>query len=296
MNAVIEFRNVWRHFDRQPVLRGLELAVKPGEVFALLGRNGAGKTTALRILLGFLEPHTGEASVFGVPSGALMPAERERIGYVAEGHRMYLEMRVRDALAFEAGTRPNFERAAAERELERCGIPLRKRIFFLSRGQRAQLALILAAAGAPDVLVFDDPAMGLDVVMRRELLGSLIELLSERGCAVLLSSHILTDVERIADRIGILHGGELLVDAPLDELKRRVEKRQWIPSNGAGLPELDGLLRARRVDGGYELTLLDLDPLDEARLRAKAARLSERIALDLEELFLELTTGEETHG
>src|SRR5262249_44957044 len=122
MNAAIEFRDVWRHFGEQEVLRGLSLAVRPGEVFALLGRNGAGKTTALRILLGSLEPQAGEARVLGSASGALAPAERDRIGYVSEGHRLYVEMRVRDALAFEAGTRPRFDRAAAARELERCGI------------------------------------------------------------------------------------------------------------------------------------------------------------------------------
>jgi ABC-2 type transport system ATP-binding protein len=292
MSPVIEFRDVHRHFAAQPVLRGLSFAVEPGEVFALLGRNGAGKTTALRILLGFLQPHAGEARILGLESATLAPRERERIGYVSEGHKLYLEMRVSEALAFEAGTRPRFERAAAERELERCGIPRAKRILALSRGQRAQLALILAACGVPEVLVFDDPAMGLDVVMRRELLNSLIELLAERGCAVLFSSHILTDVERIAERVGILHEGALLVDAPLAELKRRVEKRHWRPHNDAHVPALAGLVRARRLDGGFELTLLDFNGRTHAEL-TRGAELSERIDLDLEELFLELTTGQD---
>ena len=289
MSNAIEFQGVHRHFGEQAVLRGLSFTVAPGQVYALLGRNGAGKTTALRILLGFLRPHAGEARILGLASATLAPSERERIGYVSEGHRLYLEMRVQEALAFEAGTRPRFERAAAERELERCGIPRAKRILALSRGQRAQLALVLAACGVPEVLVFDDPAMGLDVVMRRELLNSLIELLATRGCAVLFSSHILTDVERIAERVGILHEGTLLVDAPLAELKRRIEKRHWRPTNGAHVPAVEGLLRARRLDGGFELTLLDLDARRAAELRA-AAQLSERIDLDLEELFLELTT------
>lgn len=290
MKHALEFRNVTRHFGDQEVLRGLDFTVAPGEVFALLGRNGAGKTTALRILLGFLAPHAGEARVLGLASASLEPRERERIGYVSEGHRLYAEMRVSEALDFEAGTRPRFERARAARELEDCGIPVRKRILALSRGQRAQIALILAACGVPEVLVFDDPAMGLDVVMRRELLGSLIEFLAERGCAVLFSSHILGDVERIADRVGILHEGALIVDAPLDELKRRVEKRQWVPRNGARVPGIAGLLRARALDGGFELTLLDLDEPRTAELAAAAAHLSPRIDLDLEELFLELTT------
>lgn len=289
MTKAIEFQGVVRHFGEQQVLRGLSFGVAPGQVYALLGRNGAGKTTAIRILLGFLRPHGGEARVLGLPSASLVPAERERIGYVSEGHKLYLEMRVAGALDFEAGTRARFERAAAERELARCGIPRSKRIHALSRGQRAQLALILAVCAAPEVLIFDDPAMGLDVAMRRELLGSLIELLSARGTAVLFSSHILSDVERIADRVGILHDGALIVDAPLDELKRRVEKRHWVPKNGARVPGVAGLVRTRPIAGGYELTLLDVDSRRESELRAGAASLSERIDLDLEELFLELT-------
>jgi ABC-2 type transport system ATP-binding protein len=293
--SAIEFQGLWRHFAEKHVLCGLDLAVQPGQVFALLGRNGAGKTTALRILLGLLEPHEGAARILGKDSRSLAPEDRDCIGYVAEGHRLYVEMRVRDAVSFEAATRPRFERAHAERELARCGLDPRKRVWQLSRGQRAQLALILAAAGKPDVLVFDDPAMGLDVAMRRDLLGTLIELLSERGCAVLFSSHILSDVERIADRVGVLHGGRLIVDAPLDELKRRVQKRHWVPKNGSTEPELGGhggVLRARRADGGFELTLLDLDGPGEAALREQAAHLSERHSPDLEELFLDLTSAE----
>ncbi|NOT30827.1 MAG: ABC transporter ATP-binding protein [Planctomycetes bacterium] len=296
MTNAIEFRGVRRHFGQQEVLRGLELAVKPGEVFALLGRNGSGKTTALRILLGFLKPHEGEAFILGRPSAALTSADRERIGYVAEGQHLYPELRVCDLLRFEAETRTRFEPALAERELARAGLPLEKHVWHLSRGQRAQVALILVAATSPEVLVFDDPAMGLDVVMRRQLLDTLIELLAERGCAVLFSSHILTDVERIADRVGILHGGALIVDAPLDELKRRVQKRQWIPRkvNGHGAePLVDGLLRARKVSEAYELTLLDLDEAREATLRAGATHVSEPLVPDLEELFLDLTTGTE---
>lgn len=288
MTPSIEFRDVWRHFGEQEVLRGLDLAVQPGEVFALLGRNGAGKTTALRILLGFLGAHAGEARILGASSAELPVELRERIGYVSEGHRLPLELRVRDVLRFEADTRSRFEPAVAERELARRGLPLGKRLWSLSRGQRAQLALILVAAARPEVLVFDDPAMGLDVAMRRELLATLIELLSERGCGVLFSSHVLTDVERIADRVGILHEGHLTVNAPLDELKRRVQKRRWVPLAGA-TPSVEGLLRARPVGGGYELTLLDLDEEREESLRAGAASVSEALVPDLEELFLDLT-------
>lgn len=288
MTHVLEFHQVWRHFGAREVLRGLSFSVNPGEVYALLGRNGEGKTTAIRILLGFLEPHAGEARLLGERSDALPLAVRGRVGYVSEGHRLYAEMRVREAVRFERDTRPGFDESSASKELARLALDPQARIATLSRGQRAQLALVLACAGAPEVLVFDDPAMGLDVAMRRELLESLIALLAERGTAVLFSTHILPDVERLADRVGILKDGALIVDAPLDVLKRRVQKRQCVPVNGTP-PTVDGLLRARRLDGGFELTLLDLDLAREQALRAGSRHLSDPLTPDLEELFLDLT-------
>ena len=296
MNHAIAFEDVHRHFGERPVLRGLTFTVQPGQVFALLGRNGAGKTTALRVLLGMLEPHAGCATLLGRDATQLTAADRDKIGYVAEGHRLYPWLRVRQAIDFEAGTRPRFDRPAAEAAVRRCALDPNQRVALLSRGQRAQLALLLAAAGRPDVLVFDDPAMGLDVAMRRELLDVLIELLAERGCAVLFSTHILTDVERMADRVGILHGGRLIVDASLDDLKRRVHKRTWVGATDARPPQVEGLLHARSRREGFDLTLLDCDAARTATLRSGATTLSEPVVPDLEELFLDLTATTEARA
>ena len=293
MPSPITFENLHRRFGDRWILTGLDLEVKPGQIHALLGRNGSGKTTALRILLGFMEPHAGRSTIFGVDSGKLGPRERSRIGYVSEDHRLYPTMRVGDVLAFEAATRARFDRDLARRAVERCGLVDKLWVARLSRGQRAQLALIVAVASMPEVMVLDDPALGLDVVMRRELLDVMIDLLGDRGISVLFSSHILTDVERMADRITILHDGRRIVDARLDDLKRRVQKRHWRPAEGsAAPPDLPGVLRAERRDGGYHLTLLDLDPAGEAKLAAGGARLTAPLPLSLEDLFLDLTRGE----
>jgi len=293
MNPLIKFNNICRHFGNQDVLKGLSFSVEPGKVFAFLGRNGAGKTTALRILLGFLKPSFGESKLLGQDSQKLSPVTRDRIGYISEGHRLFSYMRIKDAVAFEAGTRKSFSRSYAEKAIARCELPPNKFIIKLSRGERAQLALILAVSGSPDVIIFDDPAMGLDVVMRREFLDVMIDMLADRGCSVLFSSHILTDVERIADQVGILHDGQLIVNAAIEDLKTRVERRRWTTGNTnlSNLPKVEGLLNARKIGGGYDLTLLDMTPEKEIKLRQNDASLDEPNTLSLEELFLDLTAG-----
>lgn len=288
MTAIVQFDDVHRHFGKQEVLKGLSLQVEPGQIYAFLGRNGTGKTTALRILMGFLEPHRGRAAVLGKDSQSLRPADRARIGYVGEGHLLDPTMRVQEAIAFERGTRPTFRTDLAERAVQRCGLRPGQFVARLSRGQRAQLSLVLATAASPDVLVFDDPAMGLDVVMRREFLDAMIDLLADSGCAVLFSSHILTDVERIADRIGILHEGTMLVDATMDDLARRVRRGVLQGATAPVLADDRHVLRSRPHRDGYELLLLDAGPAELARLE-RFGRLDDLRAPSLEDLFLDLT-------
>jgi ABC-2 type transport system ATP-binding protein len=287
MNPLIRFDDVHKSFDGRPVLEGLSFQIRPGEVYALLGRNGAGKTTALRVLLGFLAADSGRATILGADSAELSPALRERIGYVSEGHVLYKWMRVREVLSFEHGTRSRFDLARARHDVARLGLRPDSKVGKLSRGQRAQLALCVAVATTPDVLVLDDPAMGLDAIMRREFLEAMIEMLGDGDRGVLFSSHILSDVERIADRVGLLAGGRLIVDATLEDLKRRVQKRR-VRVNSSRPPDVPGILRARQVEGGFELLLLDLDPVRLAALSAAVEVVSEPQVPGLEDLFLDL--------
>jgi len=292
MSDPIVFGRVTRRFGNQEVLKGLSLSVKQGEIYALLGRNGAGKTTALSILMGFLRPMSGEARLLGERSDELTDAARLNVGLVTEGAPMIGWMTVKEAVAFEAGTRPNFDRKHALDTLARLSIPLDKKIKSLSKGMAAQLALVFAMAGDPKVLVLDDPAMGLDAVMRREFLEAMVDLLGREGKSVLFSSHILPDVERIADRVGVLHGGRLIVDAKIDDLKLRVQKRfAKGPIDGAELARrVGGVLRWKNVRDGIELTLLDVTPERESDLREMLPSISEAASLTLEDLFIEVTS------
>ncbi|MBI5362838.1 MAG: ABC transporter ATP-binding protein [Planctomycetes bacterium] len=295
MTTALQFDRIVRHFLGRAVLADLTFQVRAGEAFALLGRNGSGKTTALRILLGFLEPHSGRSTILGADSRSLDPATRDRIGYVCEGVAHFEHLTLTRVLDYENATRPRFDRDLALRTLSRHALNTRVPLRKLSRGQRALVALALATAGRPEVLVYDDPAMGLDVVHRHELIQGLAEILAEQGIALLFSSHILADVERMADRVGILAKGRLVVDAPLDVLRRRVQRRTFRPKPGASTNGTLGahvpcILSSRETAGGFTLTLVDCDAEQERRLRGDSEVLTDPEPLNLEELFVEFTS------
>ena len=287
MTHPVEFENVHRAFDERRVLRGLTLRVPQGSVYALLGRNGAGKTTAIRVALGLLEPMAGRSSLLGVDSRSIDGAVRDRIGFVSEGHKMEELRTVDRTLQYEQATRGRFDRGYADAWIQRLGLSKGARVSMLSRGQRAQLGLVLALAGRPELLLFDDPALGLDVVMRRELIDVLIDLLADGEATVLMTTHVFSDVERLADHIGILEDGALIVNTPREELRRRV-RRCFVKGDSESLPELAGMLGCRSTLEGHELLLLDPDETD---LRvAFGDRMSELCVPSLEELFIALTT------
>lgn len=294
-HPAISFNNVYRRFDKKDVLRGLSFDVEPGQVYALLGRNGAGKTTTLRLAMGFMTPHHGNCHVLGKNSVELSPEDRGRIGFVAEGHRLYHTMTAEGVMDFEKATRPTFDKDYAMQALKRCAIPTNKGIIRLSRGQKAQVSLVAAVSSRPEVLIFDDPAMGLDVVMRREFLDVMIDLLADQGASVLFSSHILTDVERMADRIGIIHEGRMIVDATMDDIKSRVVRCSWRPKeNGPALPPTDvGIVRQRNRRGIFELTIIDLDDEKTEKLRQSAEQFEAGRAPNLEDFFLDLVTAQQ---
>jgi ABC-2 type transport system ATP-binding protein len=286
----IAFERLTHYYGGTKALDSLTLEVPAASVFALLGRNGAGKTTAIKCLLGFLPPTRGAARILGHDAAALPPEARGRIGYVAEGQKLVPWMRVRELVAHQRASFPSFDMNLCASHLRRLGLPEKRRVFQLSRGMRAQLALALALAQRPEVLVLDDPAMGLDAVVRREFLDVMIDLIADEGRTVLFSSHILTDVERVADRVAILDRGVLRVNAPLDEVKRRVRRYHALFDGEAPEPPaIKGLLRARKRRNELVLTVVDGEESVEPLCRELGARAVEPEPLDLEDLFVDYT-------
>jgi ABC-2 type transport system ATP-binding protein len=274
------------------VVDDLNLQVPYGTVYGLLGRNGAGKSTTIKMLLGLVHPDRGRSELLGEDTAGLSPTARARIAYLAEGHPLYRWMTVGQAVRFAKSFYPRWNGPLVEQILDHFELPPRKKIRHLSRGQRAQVALALAVAPDPDLLILDDPTIGLDTVVRRDFLESMIQIIQRRGRSILFSSHILSDVERVADRIGVLVDGVLRVDCPTDEFKQAV-KKVVLQFDGTppDFPACPGLVAARPV--GTRLELIVVRPGDEhwERIERLQPRSQEVIDLNLEDAFIEYTRG-----
>jgi len=216
MNA-IETRELTRNFGPARVVDAVTMEIPEGAVFGLLGANGAGKSTLLKLLIGHLKPAWGSASVFGLPPRS--PRIWERLGYVAQARYLPQWMTARECLDFTRSLRPQWDVGKAAELVRRLDFPLNGRIRDLSRGHYVRLQIALALSHNPAAVVLDEPTSGLDPVGRHELLSILIDEVSARGCAVLLSSHIVEDVERMADHVAIMDRGKVVANGTVDALK-----------------------------------------------------------------------------
>jgi ABC-2 type transport system ATP-binding protein len=203
MTAAIEASGVGKQYRRTWALRDCTLAIPDGRVVGLVGPNGAGKTTLLRLATGQLTPTRGTISVLGRPPAA-SPAQLARVGFVAQDTPVYARMRVADHLRLGAWLNPGWDDELAQRRIGQLGLDPKQRAGSLSGGQRAQLALTLALAKRPELLLLDEPVASLDPLARREFLRSLMEAVAEHGTSVVLSSHLVADLERVCDYLVVL--------------------------------------------------------------------------------------------
>jgi ABC-2 type transport system ATP-binding protein len=297
MTNVLEFENVYRAYVRgEDVLRGVSFGLGRGEVVGLLGRNGAGKTTLLRIALGLLEAQRGSVRIFGADP-RIEPLEvKRRIGYVSEEQILPPFLTVSEVIALHRQLFPTWDESLAGQLSARFGLSPRQRVGALSKGEARQVALLCAVGHRPEMLLLDEPAGGLDPLLRREFLQTAIELLNEGDTTILFSSHYMFDVERLAERVVMLHEGRVLLDSSLDGLRERyalalVPQRDGVSRDA--LLELDGCLAARerastwhavfRLDVGQTRALLEKElGITDARTRT----------VGLEEMYIELLGGQ----
>src|SRR3954465_2607202 len=293
MTHAIVTERLTKSYGSRRVVDSLGLHVPAGTVYGFLGRNGAGKSTTIKMLLGVVRPDYGRVELLGHELASLPPEVRGRIAYLAEGHPLYGWMTVAEAARFaRAFHADRWDQPLLDQVLDHFESPGRAKLRRLSNGQRANVALALAIAPDPDLLVLDDPTLGLDTVARHDFLLSMIHLVQRRGRTILFSSHILADVERVADRIGILVDGVLRVDCPTERFKERVSRLVLeFPGRPPAFPGCAGLVQAWEVGHRLELVLVDFGA-DQRRVVESLAPLAWDVAgLNLEDAFVAYTRG-----
>ena len=293
MTDAIVTERLTKYYGSRRVVDHLGLRVPAGSVYGFLGRNGAGKTTTIKMLLGMVQPNCGRVELLGHDIASLPPEVKGRIAYLAEGHPLYGWMTVAEAARFSRSFHPGrWNQPLFDQVLDHFEIPTRSKLRRLSNGQRAHVALALAIAPDPDLLILDDPTLGLDTVARRDFLMALIHLVQRQGRTILFSSHILGDVERVADRIGILVDGVLRVDCPTERFKQGVSK---IVVEFAGrppaFPSCAGLVQAWEVGHRLELVIVDFGAAQRQVIESLAPLSWDVVALNLEDAFVDYTRG-----
>ncbi|MBI5766338.1 MAG: ABC transporter ATP-binding protein [Verrucomicrobia bacterium] len=260
---IIETQNLTRRYGRTEAVHELNLAVPAGSVCALLGANGAGKTTTLKVLMNLLAPTAGAATVLGVDSRKLGERERAQIGYVSENQQMPLWMTVRQLLDYCRPFYPTWDAALEKTLLDRFALPAERKLGQLSRGMLMKAALLSSLAYRPKLLVLDEPFSGLDPLVRDEFIKGVLEVSEAGEWTVLVSSHDIEEVERLADRVALLEAGRLKFNETTEALQgrfRRIEvtlgeSEAKLAAPPAGWLEVERAGRVVRfVDSGYERT------------------------------------------
>ena len=290
-DAIIETEQLCKSYKGVPALRGLDLAVPAGSIFGFLGRNGAGKTTTIKTLLGLLHADSGSAHIFGLPVGDAdrsVPIRR-RVGFVTEDKELYPYMTVGQAIHFTRPFFPKWRSDLERRYLEMFELPLKKKIPDLSKGMRSKLMLLLAISRGAELLILDEPTDGLDPAAIEDVLKELVALTASSEITIFFSSHQLSEVERIADHIGVIDKGRLVVSGALDDMKANYQRLHITLADAAQAPSNwgDGVVSARQE--GRVVSILAASNADAIAERARAitGAAVERFAVTLSDIFLE---------
>ena len=239
MNSLLEFHEVSRKFGRSKALDGASFRVPAGSITALLGPNGAGKSTALKIALNLLRPSSGTVQVLGTDSRKLGPAELARIGYVADGMELPEWMTVDQFLAWCRPLYPKWDRDFESALCKQFALPADRKLKHLSRGQKMKAALASVLAYRPELLVLDEPFSGLDPLVRDEFINGLLELAGDEGFSVVLSSHDIEEVDRLADHVVMMNHGKALLNESTESLLARHRRVEVVlPESFGDLPAL----------------------------------------------------------
>jgi len=281
-----------KYFSGKLALDHLDLKIIKGTVCGFLGRNGAGKTTAIRMMMGLLQPTDGSAQLLGCDCQHLPPKIRQKIGYVTEGHRLFRWMKIGELEKFQRAFFPgHWDSKLFNDMMEYFNLSKKQKIKNLSNGQRAQVSLALTLAPNPQLLIMDDPTLGLDAAIRRQFLEGMVQLIMRQGRTILFSSHILADIERVADHIVVIDEGKLKADCTIENFRTAIKKviftfQKDIPSE----INIEGLLKTRSDGNVLEATLINTtDEQIQNWAQKTNAEDYQLVKLNLEDQFIDFT-------
>lgn len=289
---VLEARGLMKYYELRCILNNINLLVEPGAVIGLIGRNGAGKSTLLRSLLGLQRNEAGDCLVFGESSLAISDNNKARIGYVPQQPEALGWLTVKQMLDFVSGFYPRWDHAFVASTLARWNIHTSTLLSKLSPGERQRIAILRALAYQPELLVLDEPAAALDPVARRELLRDIVTRAADSGTTVIFSTHIVSDLERVASEIIFLHEKSILLQMPMDDIKERttclhLSAEVLARSGSSQQGKLPGeISRRKHSDGNLSVVLQRAENSEwPALCTSPGARME---ALSLEDLFIEV--------
>lgn len=289
MLVPVSLNNLQRQLGGVTVLKGISAQVLPGQVIALLGKNGAGKTTLLETILGFGFPSAGEATLWDIPATEIDGEIKQRIGFVPQQDELLAGMNGWEHLALFKSYQCGWNQALVDRLIIDWLIPMDTYVGKMSVGQRQKLSILLALAHEPELLVLDEPVASLDPIARRQFLQQLVEIAADENRAVIFSTHIVNDVERVANQVWILRDGILVCQSELDGLKETLVRVRL--TSDKPLPEKihwPHLLKQKNQGQLTQLTIQNWQPDMEHQL---AREFNAGVAveyLSLEDIFLEL--------
>jgi ABC-2 type transport system ATP-binding protein len=267
----------------------LDMHVPHRSVYGFLGPNGAGKTTTIRLLLGLLKPQSGRITVLGSPMPESYASVLGRTGYVPERPHLYPSLTVSEAMQLHSAFYPTWDQRRADELLKQFALDVQRKLSVLSKGESGKLMMLLALAQRPELLVLDEPTDGLDPVVRRDVLAAVLEYVTDRDATVLISSHLVHELERICDWVGLMDGGKLVAELPMQEFKNGLKRLRVVaaPDDVASAPFT--VLSRERNHGNVEQWLVrGWAPGMQDYLTSVGASLREVVDLDLEEGFVEM--------
>lgn len=258
---IVKIRGLTKTFKKKPAIESVDLDIHRGRIIGLLGPNGCGKSTLIRHLIGLYLPTRGTCVTFGCEAAKLGPKELSRIGYVHQEGELIDWMTVEQLIRYVAAYYPNWNTNLENRYIRDFEIRLKDRVGTLSPGQRQKLAILLAIGHEPELLILDEPATALDPIARAQFLDLLLNIIQQEGKTILISSHILSDVEKVIDHVIIMKNGSIVEDSNFDDLRERYLQVR-LTSPDTLLPEtlpFDNILSCIRNNGQALLTLADPD-------------------------------------